>query len=73
MDCAGGRTRGASLVRPSLAGLQDAVLYYSPNWLARKVAYQALLTEEFALAWTLFGVLNLAGLSRVNFPGDKTA
>jgi hypothetical protein len=49
------------------------VLYYSPNWLARKVAYQALLTEEFALAWTLFGVLNLAGLSRVNFPGDKTA
>src|SRR5712691_2401858 len=49
---------GATLVRPGLEALRDlaaqgcldVVLVYSPDRLARKFAYQALLTEEFARA-----------------------
>src|SRR6266508_1395008 len=49
---------GASLVRPALEALRDlaaqgcvdVVLCYSPDRLARKFAYQALLIEEFARA-----------------------
>src|ERR1035437_4018314 len=49
---------GATLVRPALEALRDlaaqgcvdVVLCYSPDRLARKVAYQALLIEEFARA-----------------------
>jgi site-specific DNA recombinase len=51
---------GASLVRPALERLRDLVcqvpvdvlLVYSPDRLARKYAYQALLIEEFARAGT---------------------
>jgi site-specific DNA recombinase len=51
---------GASLVRPALERLRDMVcqvpvdvlLVYSPDRLARKYAYQALLIEEFAKAGT---------------------
>ena len=51
---------GATLVRPALEalrdlaaqGLVDVVLVYSPDRLARKFAYQALLIEEFARAGT---------------------
>ena len=51
---------GASLVRPALDGLRDlvaqvpvdVVLCYSPDRLARKYAYQALLMEELARAGT---------------------
>jgi site-specific DNA recombinase len=49
---------GATLVRPALEALRDlaaqgcvdVVLIYSPDRLARKFAYQALLVEEFARA-----------------------
>jgi len=49
---------GATLVRPALEALRDlaaqgcvdVVLCYSPDRLARKLAYQALLIEEFARA-----------------------
>jgi len=49
---------GATLVRPALEALRDlvaqgcvdVVLVYSPDRLARKFAYQALLLEEFARA-----------------------
>jgi len=49
---------GATLVRPGLEKLRDlvaqvpveVVLVYSPDRLARKYAYQALLIEEFAKA-----------------------
>jgi site-specific DNA recombinase len=49
---------GATLIRPGLEalrdlaaqGLVDVVLCYSPDRLARKFAYQALLIEEFARA-----------------------
>src|SRR5215475_6413666 len=49
---------GATLVRPGLEALRDlaaqgcldVVLVYSPDRLARKFAYQALLIEEFARA-----------------------
>ncbi len=51
---------GATLVRPALEALRDlaaqgcvdVVLCYSPDRLARKFAYQALLIEEFARAGT---------------------
>jgi site-specific DNA recombinase len=51
---------GATLVRPGLEALRDlaaqgcldVVLVYSPDRLARKFAYQALLIEEFARAGT---------------------
>jgi site-specific DNA recombinase len=51
---------GATLVRPALEALRDlaaqgcvdVVLCYSPDRLARKFAYQALLVEEFARAGT---------------------
>jgi site-specific DNA recombinase len=51
---------GATLVRPALEKLRDlvaqvpvdAVVVYSPDRLARKYAYQALLIEEFAKAGT---------------------
>ena len=51
---------GASLVRPALERLRDLiagvgvemVLCYSPDRLARKFAYQALLIEEFVRAGT---------------------
>jgi site-specific DNA recombinase len=51
---------GATLVRPALETLRDliasvpveVVLVYSPDRLARKYAYQALLIEEFAKAGT---------------------
>jgi site-specific DNA recombinase len=51
---------GASLVRPALDALRDlvaqvpvdVVLCYSPDRLARKYAYQALLMEELARAGT---------------------
>jgi site-specific DNA recombinase len=46
---------GASLVRPALErlrdivaqGLVEVVLCYSPDWLARKYAYQVLLLEDW--------------------------
>ena len=51
---------GATLIRPALERLRDlvaqvevdVVLCYSPDRLARKYAYQALLVEEFARAGT---------------------
>jgi site-specific DNA recombinase len=51
---------GATLIRPALERLRDTVagdgvdvvLCYSPDRLARKFAYQALLIEEFARAGT---------------------
>src|SRR5947207_4540165 len=51
---------GATLIRPALERLRDVVagvgvdvvLCYSPDRLARKFAYQALLIEEFARAGT---------------------
>ena len=51
---------GASLVRPALERLRDLVcqvpvdvlLVYSPDRLARKYAYQALLIEEFGKSGT---------------------
>lgn len=51
---------GATLVRPALERLRDlaaqvpvdVVLCYSPDRLARKYAYQALLIDEFARAGT---------------------
>src|ERR1035438_4983920 len=51
---------GATLVRPALERMRDVVagvgvdvvLCYSPDRLARKFAYQALLIEEFARAGT---------------------
>ena len=51
---------GATLLRPGLERLRDlvasvgvdVVLVYSPDRLARKFAYQALLIEEFARAGT---------------------
>src|SRR6266568_2519006 len=51
---------GATLIRPALERLRDVVagvgvdvvLVYSPDRLARKFAYQALLIEEFARAGT---------------------
>ena len=54
---------GASLVRPALDALRDlvaqvpvdVVLCYSPDRLARKYAYQALLMEELARAGTSVG------------------
>jgi site-specific DNA recombinase len=59
MFCDDGHS-GASLVRPALERLRDLVcqvpvdvlLVYSPDRLARKYAYQALLIEEFAKAGT---------------------
>ena len=55
---------GATLVRPALEALRDlaaqgcvdVVLCYSPDRLARKFAYQALLIEEFARAGVAGGV-----------------
>ena len=57
---------GASLVRPALDRLRDLVcqvpvdvlLVYSPDRLARKYAYQALLIEEFAKAGTTVMFVN---------------
>ena len=57
MFCDDGHS-GATLVRPALEKLRDlvaqvpveVVLVYSPDRLARKYAYQALLIEEFAKA-----------------------
>jgi site-specific DNA recombinase len=57
---------GATLVRPALEalrdlaaqGLVDVVLCYSPDRLARKFAYQALLIEEFARAGTKVEFVN---------------
>src|SRR5271157_2979275 len=54
---------GATLVRPALEALRDlaaqgcvdVVLVYSPDRLARKFAYQALLIEEFARAGVRVG------------------
>src|SRR5262245_43763459 len=51
---------GATLIRPALERLRDlaaqihveVVLCYSPDRLARKYAYQALLIEEFARSGT---------------------
>jgi site-specific DNA recombinase len=51
---------GATLVRPALEALRDlaaqgcidVVLVWSPDRLARKFAYQALLIEEFACCGT---------------------
>ena len=59
MFCDDGHS-GAILVRPALEKLRDlvaqvpvdVVLVYSPDRLARKYAYQALLIEEFAKAGT---------------------
>jgi site-specific DNA recombinase len=56
---------GATLVRPALERLRDVVagvgidvvLCYSPDRLARKFAYQALLIEEFARAGTRVGFI----------------
>jgi site-specific DNA recombinase len=57
---------GATLVRPALEALRDlaaqgcvdVVLCYSPDRLARKFAYQALLIEEFARAGTRVQFVN---------------
>src|SRR2546428_743355 len=57
---------GAALVRPALERLRDlvagvgvdVVLCYSPDRLARKFAYQALLIEEFARAGTRVQFIN---------------
>jgi DNA invertase Pin-like site-specific DNA recombinase len=57
---------GATLVRPALERLRDViagvgvevVLCYSPDRLARKFAYQALLIEEFARAGTRVEFIN---------------
>jgi site-specific DNA recombinase len=57
---------GATLVRPALERLRDlvagacvdVVLVYSPDRLARKFAYQALLIEEFARAGTRVEFVN---------------
>ncbi len=57
---------GATLVRPALEALRDlaaqgcvdVVLCYSPDRLARKFAYQALLVEEFARAGTRVQFVN---------------
>ncbi len=57
---------GATLVRPALERLRDlvagvgvdVVLCYSPDRLARKFAYQALLIEEFARAGTRVELVN---------------
>ena len=57
---------GATLVRPALERLRDlaaqgcvdVVLCYSPDRLARKFAYQALLIEEFARAGTKVAFVN---------------
>jgi DNA invertase Pin-like site-specific DNA recombinase len=57
---------GASLIRPALERLRDVVagvgvdvvLCYSPDRLARKFAYQALLVEEFARAGTRVEFVN---------------
>jgi site-specific DNA recombinase len=57
---------GATLVRPALERLRDlvagvevdVVLCYSPDRLARKFAYQALLIEEFARAGTRVEFVN---------------
>ena len=57
---------GATLIRPALEalrdlaaqGLVDVVLCYSPDRLARKFAYQALLIEEFARAGTKVEFVN---------------
>jgi DNA invertase Pin-like site-specific DNA recombinase len=57
---------GATLVRPGLERLRDlvagvgvdVVLCYSPDRLARKFAYQALLIEEFARAGTRVEFVN---------------
>ena len=57
---------GATLVRPALEKLRDlvaqlpveVVLVYSPDRLARKYAYQALLIEEFARAGTSVMFIN---------------
>jgi site-specific DNA recombinase len=57
---------GATLIRPALERLRDliagvgidVVLCYSPDWLARKFAYQALLLEEFARAGTRVEFIN---------------
>src|SRR5213594_1718224 len=57
---------GATLIRPALERLRDlvagvgvdVVLCYSPDRLARKFAYQALLIEEFARAGTRLQFIN---------------
>jgi DNA invertase Pin-like site-specific DNA recombinase len=57
---------GATLVRPGLEALRDlaaqgcldVILCYSPDRLARKFAYQALLIEEFARAGTRVEFVN---------------
>jgi site-specific DNA recombinase len=57
---------GATLIRPGLERLRDlvagvgvdVVLCYSPDRLARKFAYQALLIEEFARAGTRVEFVN---------------
>jgi site-specific DNA recombinase len=57
---------GATLIRPALERLRDlvagvgvdVVLCYSPDRLARKFAYQALLIEEFARAGTRVQFVN---------------
>ena len=57
---------GATLIRPALEalrdlaaqGLVDVVLCYSPDRLARRFAYQALLIEEFARAGTKVEFVN---------------
>jgi site-specific DNA recombinase len=62
---------GPTLVRPALEKLRDlvaqlpaeVVLVYSPDRLARKCAYQALLIEEFARAGT--SVLFIKGPSPI--------
>jgi site-specific DNA recombinase len=67
---------GATLVRPALEALRDliaqvgvdVVLCYSPDRLARKFAYQAVLIEEFARAGTR--VAFVTG-PRTNSPEDQ--
>ena len=66
---------GATLVRPALEKLRDlvaqvpveVVLVYSPDRLARKYAYQALLIEEFAKAGCFSGAQPCCGGSFLAF------
>jgi site-specific DNA recombinase len=68
---------GATLVRPGLEALRDlaaqgcldVVLVYSPDRLARKFAYQALLIEEFARTGVRVEFINNG--ARGNTPEDQ--
>jgi DNA invertase Pin-like site-specific DNA recombinase len=70
---------GAMLVRPALEALRDlaaqgcidVVLCYSPDRLARKFAYQALLIEELARCGTRVEFVN--GQTPIPPPGTRSS